>query len=70
MAGFSAKDIYPAINELGDDRLTDAKCLTGILFQPETGVCRNKRCGKTHDAKDLLSKDARRRVLMHILDSA
>ena len=69
-AGIAACVLYEALNGFQEGKHADADCLSGLLFYPEKGSCKNRKCKKKHDIEDLMDKSDRREVLLSALKIA
>ena len=69
-AGITARVLYEALKGFQEGKHADADCLSGLLFYPEKGPCKNQRCKKKHNTDDLMDKSDRREVLLNALKIA
>ena len=69
-AGVTAHTLYKALADFQEGKYADAGCLTGLVFYPPKGVCKNPKCKKTHTTDELLEKSDRREVLLNALKTA
>ena len=69
-AGITARVLYEALNGFQEGKHADADCLSGLLFYPAKGACKNQRCKKKHNTDDLMDTSDRREVLLSALKIA
>ena len=69
-AGIAARVLYEALNGFQEGKHADADCLSGLLFYPAKGACKNQRCKKEHNTDYLMDKSDRREVLLSALKIA
>ena len=69
-AGIAARVLYEALNGFQEGRHAGADCLSGLLFYPVKGACKNQRCKKKHNTDDLMDTSERREVLLNALKIA
>jgi hypothetical protein len=69
-AGLRARVLYEALAGFQEGKHADADCLTGLLFYPSKGICKNQKCKQRHNTDELLDKSDRREVLLSAIKTA